>query len=94
MDNTGNSVTDDLFKAILTLENVEECYKLFSDICTPQEISTVSRRFRVAQMLRENRNYSEIVSETGVSTATVSRVKRSLNDENGGYAIVFKRMGK
>ena len=81
-----------LFEAILTLESLEECYDFFEDICTVDEIQGISRRLCAAKMLMDNRVYSEITSETGLSTATISRVNRSMKYGNGGYAMVFERM--
>ena len=85
---------DDLFKAVLLLESVEECYAFFEDLCTVLELKALSQRLQVAKMLTEHRVYSDIVSETGASTATISRVNRSLNYGCDGYAIVFDRMKK
>ncbi len=73
-----NSDTDFLFKAILSLENEEECYRFFEDLCTSPELKAMSQRLVVAKMLTEKKVYSEIVKETGASTATISRVKRAL----------------
>lgn len=89
-----NKATDDLFEAILTLKNVDECYKFFEDVCTVKEIQAISQRLEVAKMLLEKRVYSDIVKETGASTATISRVNRSLTYGNGGYDIAFKRLEK
>lgn len=83
---------DALFKAILTLENVEECYKFFEDLCTVLELKAMSQRMQVATMLVQKRVYSDIVAETGASTATISRVNRTLNYGSDGYALVFDRM--
>lgn len=83
-----------LFKAILLLENIEECYSFFEDICTINEILSLSQRFEVAKMLRQQKTYLEIAEKTGASTATISRVNRSLNYGNDGYDLVFGRMGK
>ena len=83
-----------LFEAILTLENLEECYDFFEDICTVDEIQGISRRLCAAKMLMDNRVYSDITSETGLSTATISRVNRSMKYGNGGYAMVFDRIEK
>ena len=85
---------DDLFKAILTLKDEEECYNFFMDICTINELQSLVQRFDVAKMLREKKTYQEIAKETGASTATISRVNRSLNYGNDGYATVLDRMGK
>ena len=80
---------DQLFEAILTLKNKEECYKFFADACTPKEIQTIAQRYMVAKMLADKRVYSDIIAATGASTATVSRVSRSINE---GYKIVFERL--
>ncbi len=85
---------DLLFDAILTLKTPEECYSFFEDVCTLTELQTIAQRLAVAKMLRENRTYLDISSATGASTATISRVKRSLNYGCDGYDIVFNRMGE
>ena len=94
MDKLHNESTDLLFKSILTLETVDECYAFFEDICTVKEILSIAQRVTVAQMLREGKVYSDIVAETGASTATISRVNRSLNYGKDGYGIVFDRREK
>lgn len=84
---------DELYEAILTLETVEECRLFFKDLCTVPELKALSQRFKVAQMLTENHVYSDIVGATGASTATISRVNRSLSyDGSGGYSIAFERL--
>ncbi|MCI8854247.1 MAG: TrpR YerC/YecD, partial [Lachnospiraceae bacterium] len=80
------------FKAILTLQNKEECYLFFEDVCTINELLSLSQRFEVAKMLREQKTYLEIAEKTGASTATISRVNRSLNYGNDGYDLAFQRM--
>lgn len=85
---------DHLFDAILTLENKEECYTFFQDVCTINELLSLSQRYEVAKMLREKKTYLEIAEKTGASTATISRVNRSLNYGNDGYELVFNRMAK
>ncbi len=84
----------ELFDAILTLENVEECFDFFEDVCTVNEVLSIAQRFSVAKMLKENHTYLEVAKETGASTATISRVNRSLNYGNDGYEMVFSRMNK
>ncbi|MBQ8860626.1 MAG: TrpR YerC/YecD [Ruminococcus sp.] len=85
--------TDLLFDAIATLKTREECAMFFKDLCTIPEVKSMSQRFVVAKMLKDNMVYSEIVAKTGASTATISRVNRSLNYENsGGYDLVFERL--
>ena len=85
---------DSLFEAILCLEDKEECYTFFEDVCTINELLSLAQRFEVAKMLREQKTYLEIAEKTGASTATISRVNRSLNYGNDGYDMVFKRMKK
>ena len=84
---------DFLFQAILALETPEECYRFFDDLCTVPELKAMSQRLAVAHMLSHKRVYSDIVAETGASTATISRVNRSLNYGNDGYDMVFARVG-
>ncbi|MBR1693482.1 MAG: TrpR YerC/YecD [Lachnospiraceae bacterium] len=83
---------DHLFEAVLTLENKEECYAFFEDLCTVNELLSLSQRFEVASMLRQQKTYLEIAEKTGASTATISRVNRSLNYGSDGYELVFDRM--
>ena len=87
-----NEAIDYLFREILSLENKEECYTFFEDICTINELLSLSQRFEVAKLLREKKTYLEIAEKTGASTATISRVNRSLNYGNDGYDMVFRRM--
>ena len=83
---------DFLFDAVLSLKNREECYTFFEDVCTVNELLSLSQRFEVAKMLREQKTYLEIAEKTGASTATISRVNRSLNYGNDGYEMVFSRL--
>ena len=92
--NIRNEATDGLFEAILNLQNMEECYIFFEDVCTINEIQSLSQRFEVARLLREKKTYLEIAEKTGASTATISRVNRSLNYGNDGYDMLFRRMAK
>lgn len=85
---------DHLFDAILTLKNKEECYTFFQDVCTINELLSLSQRYEVAKMLREKKTYLEIAEKTGASTATISRVNRSLNYGCDGYDMVFSRLEK
>ncbi len=84
--------TDMFFDAILHLKTIDECYDFFEDLCTVNELKSISQRIVVAKMLRDKRVYSDIVEETGASTATVSRVNRSLQYGCGGYDMIFERM--
>lgn len=88
-----NEETDLLFKAILELENIEECYRFFEDVCTIKEIKSMTQRLQVAKLLKLEKTYSEIERETGASTATISRVNRVLNYGEDGYNIVLDRLG-
>lgn len=81
-----------LFDAILSLRDREECYTFFEDICTVNELLSLSQRMEVAYMLREQRTYLDIADKTGASTATISRVNRSLNYGKDGYDMVFERL--
>ena len=83
---------DSLFEAILTLQSKEECYRFFEDLCTISELLAMEQRFSVAKMLREGRVYSDIVKDTGASTATISRVNRSYHYGSDGYAMVLDRL--
>ncbi len=83
---------DFLFDAVLTLKDKNECYSFFEDLCTVNELLSLSQRFEVASMLKEHKTYLEIAEKTGASTATISRVNRSLNYGNDGYDLVFDRL--
>ena len=84
--------TERLFQGILTLKSVEECRAFFEDLCTVKEISEMSRRLAAAQMLDDNQIYTEIAEETGLSTATISRVNRALKYGSDGYVRVLARL--
>ena len=81
-----------LFEAILTLRSVDECRSFFEDVCTVKEMHEVSQRLQVAQMLRAGSSYAAINAQTGVSTATISRVSRCLEYGSGGYDLVLSRL--
>ena len=83
---------DHLIDALLCLETKEESYNFLEDLCTVNELLSLSQRFEVATMLRDHRTYLEIAEKTGASTATISRVNRSLNYGNDGYDMVFARL--
>ena len=89
-----DSNVDFLFKAVLALENIDECYDFFEDLCTVTELKALSQRIVVAKMLSDKQVYSEIVSKTGASTATISRVNRSINYGAGGYSAVIEKLNK
>ena len=91
-DKIKTEAVDHLFEAILTLETKEDCYKFFEDVCTINEILSISQRYEVASMLEEKKTYLDIAKSTGASTATISRVNRSLNYGSDGYDMVFKRL--
>ena len=81
-----------LLQAVMEIDNVQECENFFEDLCTVQELKALSQRIRVAAMLLKGSVYSEIVAETGASTATISRVNRSLNYGSDGYKVIFERL--
>lgn len=83
---------DHLFQAILCLKTAEECYDFFEDLCTVNELLSLSQRFEVATMLKRKNTYLEIAEKTGASTATISRVNRSLTYGNDGYELVLERL--
>ena len=83
---------DHLFDAILCLQSKDECYNFFEDLCTVNELLSLSQRFEVASMLRAKKTYLEIAEKTGASTATISRVNRSLIYGSDGYELIFKRL--
>ncbi|HHY21796.1 MAG TPA: hypothetical protein GX525_07915 [Bacilli bacterium] len=83
---------DQLFNAILSLRDLEECYQFFDDLCTINEIQSLAQRLEVARMLRDGYTYHKIETETGASTATISRVKRCLNYGNDGYKMTLERI--
>ena len=82
---------ENMYKAILSLETVEECMKFFDDLCTVSELLAMEQRYQVASCLDDGMIYNDILAETGASSATISRVNRSLQYGNGGYSIVFER---
>lgn len=92
MSNFQSKATDDLFEAILSLQSVDECYKLFEDLCTIVELQAITQRYEVAQLLKKGMKYGDIVATTGASTTTISRVNRCLNYGSGGYKLVLERV--
>ncbi len=86
------NAVDQLFDAVLCLKTKEECYAFFEDLCTVNELLSLSQRFEVAAMLKKHKTYLEIAEKTGASTATISRVNRSLNYGNDGYTMIFERL--
>ncbi len=85
---------DNLFKAILSLENIEECYNFFEDAFTVQELDSIAQRFEVAQLLCQGKSYVDINKLTGASTATICRVSKCVNYGEGGYKTVIDRLGE
>ena len=85
--------TDEMYEAILKLQNVDECKKFFDDLCTVTELQAMEQRFQVAVLLHQGLIYNDILEKTGASSATISRVNRSLQYGADGYAVVFERMG-
>lgn len=91
-DKIKTKAVDGLFDAILTLKTRDECYDFFEDLCTITEILAMAQRLEVAKLLSEEETYQEIAKETSASTATVSRVNRSLKYGNDGYELVLRRL--
>lgn len=85
---------DNLFKAILSLKDEEECYMFFEDLCTYSELAAISQRYKVATMLKDKQTSNNIAEKTGASTATISRVNKCLKYGSGGYQLVLDRMEK
>lgn len=84
---------DGFFEAVLKLETMEECYRFFEDICTIKEIQAIAQRLEVAKLLKASKTYNEIEAETSASTATISRINRSLNYGAEGYNMILKKLG-
>jgi TrpR-related protein YerC/YecD len=87
-----DETTDKLFVAVLLLENPEECYRFFEDICTVSELKSLAQRLEVAKMLDEGHTYEDVAATTGASTATISRVKRALHYGADGYRLILERL--
>ena len=83
-----------LYEAVLQLKNIEECTAFFEDLCTVQELASISQRLVVAKYLTEDKVYADIVGITSASTATISRVNRTLQTGKDGYSVVFDRLRK
>ncbi|MDQ0189709.1 hypothetical protein JI721_03510 [Alicyclobacillus cycloheptanicus] len=92
LDKLRDPSLNQLFEAILSLQTTEECYRFFDDLCTIGEIKSLAQRLQVARMLRQGATYHQIESETGASTATISRVKRCLHYGSDGYSLVLDRL--
>lgn len=89
-----SEATREFFKAILLLENEEECFNFFEDICTVKELQDISQRLEVARMLKSGKSYQTVSKETGASTATISRVNRCLIYGSGGYKSLLEKLDK
>lgn len=85
-------LVDKLFSAVLLLQDADECYRFFDDLCTVGEVKALAQRLEVAKMLNANKTYAEISESTGASTATISRVRRFLQSEAGGYRLILRRL--
>ena len=92
MDKLHTKDVDGLFEAILSLENLDECYRFFEDVCTIKEILDIAQRLKAAKMLKAGKNYVEVCAETGMSSATISRVSRCLEYGAGGYDLAIERI--
>lgn len=89
-----DALTDELFRSILALSSAEECYQYFEDLCTNKEVRDFGQRLEVARMLAQGSSYQKVTEATGVSSATVGRVKRCLDYGTGGYRMILKRLGE
>jgi TrpR-related protein YerC/YecD len=87
-----NSEIDELFQAILHLENMEECYRFFDDLCTVNELEAFGQRLKVAKMISEGKTYHEIEEITGVSAATISKISKSISYGPGGYKLIIEKL--
>lgn len=87
-----NAQTDELFRSILLLDNLDDCYRYFEDLCTVKEIQSFAQRLEVAKRLSQEESYLTVTEETGVSSATVGRVKRCLDYGAGGYRMILARL--
>ena len=85
--------SDTLYEAILTLKDIDECRNFFEDLCTVSELKAMEQRIEVALLLNDGMIYNDILERTGASSATISRVNRSLQYGNDGYTVVFERLG-
>ena len=94
MEKLHSEAVDNLFKAILSLKDLDECYRFFEDACTVKEILDVAQRFAVASLLNQGKNYAYISAQTGASAATISRVNKSVSYGKDGYALVLNRMAE
>lgn len=94
MEKWYNDSVEKLFEAILTLKTFEECKSFFEDLCTVKEMQEIAQRLSVAEMLSKKMVYNEIAKKTGASTATISRVNRSLSYGSGGYELVLERLNQ
>ncbi|ACB84056.1 YerC/YecD family TrpR-related protein [Natranaerobius thermophilus JW/NM-WN-LF] len=92
--NVQDDYMDQFYKAILSLETLEDCYSFFEDVATVTEIKALAQRFQVAKMLKEGYTYQDIEEKTGASTATISRVKRFLHYGAGGYEVALKKLNQ
>ncbi len=90
-NNAKNPQTDNLFKAILSLENIDECYEFFEDLCTMKELADMAQRIQAAKMLLEGNTYESIVKKVEISTATISRINRCIQYGSGGYDKILSR---
>jgi len=84
--------TDELFRSVLSLGSLEECYQYFEDLCTVKEIRDLGQRLQVARLLDQGSSYMQAGEATGASSATIGRVKRCLNYGSGGYGLILERM--
>lgn len=89
-----NPRTDELFRSVLQLKSIEECYQYFEDLCTIREIEALGQRLEVAGMLKNGASYKDAGEKANASSATISRINRCLEYGSGGYTMILDRMGK
>jgi len=92
LEDLKDKVLDQFYEAVLSLKNIEECYRFFNDLCTLNEVQLISQRLEIAKLLKEGFTYQRIEDEIGTSTATISKVKRSIIQGNNSYDFIFDRL--
>ena len=92
LENLKDKVLDQFYEAVLSLRSMEECYRFFNDLCTLNEVQLITQRLEIAKLLKEGLTYHKIETEVGTSTATISKVKRSINQGNNSYDFIFDRI--
>ncbi len=92
MDKIKSPETDEFFEAVLNLKSIKECYAFFDDVCTINELKSITQRFHVARLLYEGSTYTDIIDKTGASTTTISRVNKALLYGSDGYKAALEKL--